>query len=163
MACCHDFCDVLSVSSSMLVDAYICFRVWSVWTLTASGVNAERGPPSKMQRSGRAHDRLQSFAQSAAEHYRNWESAVESGKAQDAGKVEEDRGKGFLTVSGDPFSTFPGGFLVWVRECYLDLKEILASAEAGMRFVLLGTSGIGKSYFSIFWICYLATMKKRVV
>ena len=66
-------------------------------------------------------------------------------------------------VSGDPFSTFPKGFLIWVRECYLDLKEILAGVEVGMRFVLLGTSTIGKSYFSIFWICYWATMKKRVV
>ena len=37
------------------------------------------------------------------------ELALESGKVQDVGK---SRGKGFLTGSGDPFSTFPEEFLI---------------------------------------------------
>jgi hypothetical protein len=39
----------------------------------------------------------------------------------------------------------------------------MAKAKPGDRFTLLGTSGIGKSYFTIFWICNRATLKEKVV
>ncbi|KAG0612632.1 hypothetical protein M758_6G042800 [Ceratodon purpureus] len=103
--------------------------------------------------------RLQSFVQSASRYYRQWEQAEKA--VQEAG-VEEGH-KNFLVVSSDPFGNYPNGFLLWVRKCYKDLKEILAKAEASERFTLLGTAGIGKSIFTIFWICYLATLKVKVV
>ena len=40
---------------------------------------------------------------------------------------------------------------------------MLTAAEPGQEFVLLGTSGIGKSLFTLFGICYLAILKEKVI
>jgi hypothetical protein len=125
-------------------------------------VYAEGGSPSKRRRITEASGRWQSFVQSAAKCYRQWEQAE---KAVDKPRVEEGEGHKnfFLAVSGNLFSNFHEGFLIWIRQCYKDLKEIMAKAKPGDRFTLLGTSGIGKSYFTIFGVCYRATLKEKVV
>lgn len=76
-----------------------------------------------------------------------------------------------MEVSGDPFVNYRGSFVVWVRKCYIDMIYILVNEEAkqlghrlmGQRSILMGTGGIGKSFFTILWVCYLATRKKRIV
>jgi hypothetical protein len=68
-----------------------------------------------------------------------------------------------LVVSGDMFGNFEEEFLNWIRKCYKDLAGILATVKRGKRFTLLGTSGIGKFFLIIFWICYRATLKEKVV
>ncbi|KAG0577762.1 hypothetical protein KC19_5G179600 [Ceratodon purpureus] len=68
-----------------------------------------------------------------------------------------------MVVSQDPFANYTDGFVVWIRKCYRDLKEILTKAATSDRFVLLGTAGIGKSVFTLFWICFRVTLGEKVV
>ena len=124
-----------------------------VWTLTVCGVSAGEGSPLKRGRV-ETPQHWQAFVQSAAKHYKEWE---------DSADVENDSTMKFLTVSGDPLLNFPKGYLLGIRECYRDLKKILEDSEAGRCFVTLGTSGIGKSCFSVFWVCHLAANKKKVI
>ncbi|KAG0606796.1 hypothetical protein M758_9G168400 [Ceratodon purpureus] len=77
--------------------------------------------------------------------------------------AEKDSAMKFLTVSGDPFVNFSKGYLLGIQECYRDLKKILEDSKVGDCFVVLGTSGIGKSCFSVFWVCHLAANKEKVV
>ena len=66
-------------------------------------------------------------------------------------------------MDGDPFGSFDDGFLIFIWKSYKDLKKIFMEAGQGQRYIVLGTTDIGKSLFTIFWICYLATLKKKVV
>ncbi|KAG0577285.1 hypothetical protein KC19_5G145100 [Ceratodon purpureus] len=108
---------------------------------------ADSGDSAKLPAAGQA---FPLFVQSARRNYLEWERSR----------------KEFLEVKEDPFANYSGPFLIWVRKCYVDLKNMLVEEEAkelGQRFILLGTAGIGKSFFTIFWVCYLATKKKRIV
>jgi hypothetical protein len=72
----------------------------------------------------------------------------------------------FLRVSRGPFGDLgEKPFLIWIRKCYADLKKVLEETIKDpmfRRFVILGTAGIGKSVFTIFWVCYLATTGVKV-
>lgn len=103
---------------------------------------------------------LQNFVKSAAMNYRQWEKNSEKAEKTADGKEGHKR---FLLLSEDPYVNFPGGNLIWVRECYKDLQQTFAKANPGEKFTLLGTAGIGKSFFTVFWVCYLATLKGKVV
>ena len=71
--------------------------------------------------------------------------------------------KPFFKLKSDPLGDFQGKFLLWVRECYTDMTDIMSIANVGQRFTILGTSCIGKLLFTVFWICYWATLKEKVV
>ncbi|KAG0603575.1 hypothetical protein M758_10G103900 [Ceratodon purpureus] len=131
-------------------------------TYNLSLVPQEEGPPSKRRRV-ETPEHWQAFVQSAAKNYKEWEAAMKNGKN---GKTdaEKDSAMKFLTVSGDPSLNFMKGYLLGIRECYIGLKKILEKPKRpGDCFIVLGTSGIGKSCFSVFWICHLAARKKKVV
>ena len=117
-------------------------------------MNAEGGSASKKLRL-EAPEPFQSFVQSAGENYREWEEA-------DTATVGKGCDVPFLKLSADPFLNYDGEILLWVRDCYRDLKKILETAEPSERFIVMGTSGIGKSYFSVFWICILAARREKV-
>ena len=53
--------------------------------------------------------------------------------------------------------------MLWIQKSYKDLREILMESNPSERRIVLGTTGIGKSLFTIFWICYLATVKEGKV
>ena len=134
-------------------------------------MNAEGGSASKKQRV-EPPDHLQSFVQSAGDYYREWEEEYAEWERKYRERKEADTAsveKGcdvpdvpFLKLSADPLNNYDGSILLWVRDCYRDLKTILETAAPSASFIVKGTSGIGKSYFSVFWICYLAERKKEV-
>jgi hypothetical protein len=68
-----------------------------------------------------------------------------------------------LTVSQDPFGIHNEESVIWIRKCYKDLRDILRKSGPSDRAIVLDTTGIGKSIFTIFWICYLAARKEKVI
>ncbi len=72
----------------------------------------------------------------------------------------------FLKVAADPLGNFVGPFLIWVRECYEDLRRIINNHLRGSkynRFIVLGTEGTGKSLFGVFWVLQMAAQRVKVV
>ena len=86
-----------------------------------------------------------------------------AGEKVDAEVADVKMHKPFLKLKADPFGNFTDGILLWVCKCYTDMKDIISAATPCRRFTILGTSGIGKSIFSLFWIRYRATLKEKVV
>ena len=66
-------------------------------------------------------------------------------------------------MDGDPFGSYRHRFWILIRKSYKDFKKIFMEAGQGDKYIVLGTAGIGKSLFTLFWICYPATLKKKVV
>jgi hypothetical protein len=102
---------------------------------------------------------------SAANNYREWEQGTAMA-AEHAAKKPKVMSKKSLKVSADPLGNYGGGILILVRKAYTDLKQIIldeAKERKRRKFIVLGTAGIGKSYFLVFFICYLATQKIKVV
>ena len=99
-------------------------------------MNAEGFSHSKRSRiEAGASSNVQSFAESAAKHYKQWEEAEKAG-------VENGGHKNFFVLSKDLLGSYPEGFVVWIQKCYRDLKEILMKAKASKRFIFLDTAGI---------------------
>ncbi|CAM6010516.1 unnamed protein product [Sphagnum balticum] len=85
--------------------------------------------------------------------------------ARGAVAKEQQRGH-FLKVAADPLGNFVGPFLIWVRECYEDLRRIINNHLRGSkynRFIVLGTEGTGKSLFGVFWVLQMAAQRVKVV
>ena len=73
-------------------------------------MNAEEFSHSKRPRSEDVSQSVQSFAESAAKQYRQWEA--------EKAEVENEGYKNFLELKTDPFGQHEKGFVIWIRKCY---------------------------------------------
>jgi hypothetical protein len=134
-------------------------KIPPVFFFLQCGLYAESPPLKKSKSLPEAPPTVQQFVRSAERNF----LAYEQKKKLAVGDSQEK--SAFLEVCGDPLGNLPTetGYLIWIRKCYEDLMSILVGAKEGLRFIFRGTAGVGKSLFTLVWISYLATRRKKVV